>query len=179
MTMRAIVVAIALVACGGKKHDEDPPPTDPLPDLPDAHTVDWPGLRYDLGSFGQIKTDHGHAAFRVVEEVEGEPRAIAATDMRPHSWPGTLDVAPPVYDDLDGDSHDEALIAYDLASAPNAREHQYGIYLYTLRNGEPKKLATAVFGAARREFRVENHVIVTALGKWKWDAASKQLLETP
>jgi len=140
--MRFVVLAFALVACG-KKHDEEPSPIDPGPDLPDTHSVDWPNLRYDLGSFGRIKTDHGHAAFRVVELVEGEPRAIAATDMQPHSWPGTLDVTtPPVFDDLDGDSHDEALIAYDLQSGPEATQHQYGVYVYTLRNGDPVKLAT-------------------------------------
>src|SRR5207253_2403076 len=149
------------------------------PDLPDTHTVDWPNLRYDLGSFGRIKTENGHASFRVVEQVEGDPRAIAATDMQPHSWPGTLDVTPPLYDDLDGDSHDEALIGYDLQSGPEATQHQYGVYVYTLRNGDPVKLATAVFGATKQAFRVVNHQIVTAIGTWKWDPARKQLLEIP
>lgn len=177
--MRGIVLAIALAACGGKKTEESPAPIDPGPELPDTHTVDWPNLRYDLGGFGKIKTDHGHAAFRVIEEVEGQPRAIAATDNRPYSWPGTLDVAPPLYDDLDGDSHDEAVIGYDFASSPDPEQHQYGAYVYTLRNGDPLRLATAVFGAKPQTFRLENHLIVTAMAKWKWDAAAKQLVEIP
>ncbi len=172
-------VVILLAACGGNKHDEPPPSNDPLPDLPDTHTIDWPNIRYEVSGLGRIKLDHGHAAFRVVEEIEGQPRAIAATDNQPHSWPGSLDIAAPSFDDFDGDSHDEAVIPYDLASSPDPAQHQYGLFLYTLRNGDPFKLGTAVFGPARREFRIENHVIVTSLGKWKWDAAQKQLLEIP
>jgi hypothetical protein len=116
------------------------PQTPSLAPIAEITSIDWRNLTYHLGSLGEVKATNGRAEFRVEEDDEGVGRAIQLAGA--DGAAGSLVVDAPRYTDLDGDHHDEAVIAFELTAANEDVAVTYGVFVYTLRQGEPRPLAT-------------------------------------
>ena len=181
--MKWIVLGLVVTCACDKGKDATPgltaPPAPTVPvaaDLPDPHTVDWASLSYDLGSLGTVTATHGRAEFRVVEDELGyhaKQGSEQGTD-----WPGTLELDAPVYVDLDGNEHDEALIAFDLKEAQlEDAPHVFGVFVFTLRDGLPVKLAT-IKTSSKPGYTLVGPTIKTTEGvTWRWNASSATVTE--
>ena len=174
--MRTIFLLGLLAACG--KHEqpapapEAPPPTSPIAALPDIASIDWANTSYDLLSLGTVKVTKGVAAFRLEEDDEASVRAVQ-TPGEKSEWVGKLTVLPPIYGDVDGDKHDEALIEFELLSSlPEQVPHMYGVFVYTLRSGNPELLDTvsASFKVVPHGVKVDS---ADGAHHWAWDPKTR------
>ena len=182
--MKLALAATALLACGDRG---DRPPAAAPPasgsqqgpvDLPAPTTIDWANMAYDLGSLGVVKATDGRAVFHVVDD---DDQLIAVQDPARNTlddWPGFLDLDPPKYVDLDGDKHDEVAIPFELKSAKaDDTPHVFGLFVFTLRDGQPVKLGT-ITTLKKLGFTVVGSTIETSEGVvWTWDPATKRLVE--
>jgi len=180
--IRTLAVVLALASCQGaetKRVDKAPapapvPPTDPIPE---PSTIDWKSLHYNLGSLGSVKATGGRAEFRVVEEEDSTVHATQEPDET-RGWSGFLDVDDPSYVDLDGDSHDETAIPFELKSAQLVDvPHVFGVFVFALRGGALVELGT-ITTTSKPGFTIEGSTIKTADGKrWMWDPTANALIE--
>jgi hypothetical protein len=148
------------------------------PDLPASTTIDWQNLFYDLGSLGVVRAVDGRATFHVIEV---DDRLVAVQDPAFYAfddWPGFLDLDPPKFVDLDGDKHDEAAIPFELKSAKDDdTPNVFGLFVFTLRDGLPVKLAT-ITTTKKLGFTVVGSTIETSEGAvWSWDPQHKKLVD--
>jgi hypothetical protein len=177
MIRRLTVATLALAACG-KSADKPPPaPVGSAQPIPEASTIDWKNLHYDLGSLGTVKATGGRAEFHVVEDDDSTLHATQAPGASA-AWAGFLDVDDPAYVDLDGDGHDEAAIPFELKSAQvEETPHVFGVFVFTLRDGKLLKIGT-ITTSSKPGFTIEGSTIKTADGKrWTWDTANHALVE--
>jgi len=178
--IRALVVVVALAGCQGsetKRVDKVPAPVGSAAPIPEPATIDWKSLHYDLGSLGSVKATGGRAEFRVVEEEDSIVHATQAPGET-RGWAGFLDVDDPSYVDLDGDSHDETAIPFELKSAQLVDvPHVFGVFVFTLRDGKLLKLGTLTT-SSKPGFTIEGSTIKTDDGRrWTWDATTQALIE--
>ena len=169
------MILLAL-ACACDKRERAPEPTvasgSPA-DLPDPLRLDWQNLRYDLGSLGAVTASGALTQFGVTEDDHG---TIHATQDPAAVTVGTaaLDLDAPVLVDLDGDHHDESLIAFELRQ--KGGDSVFGVFVFALRAGQPVQLGV-VTTTSKHAFSVDGNAIKTAEGaRWTWDAAGKQLV---
>lgn len=177
LALAALVLGV-ITACD-KKRDEprpEPQPVGSAERLPDTSTIDWKNMIYGLGSLGSVKADDGRAEFRVEEDDTGVERAVQGGAGG--EWRGFLDVDEPSYADLDGDGHDESVIPFELKSAQlDDTPHVFGVFVFTLRAGQPVKLGT-ITTTAKPGFTVDGNAIKTTDGKrWTWSKHNGQLVE--
>ena len=174
--MRALVLLGVITACS--KHEqpapapEAPAPTSPIAALPDIAAIDWANANYDLLSLGSVKVTNGVAQFRLEDDGEDAVRAVQAPSET-GAWVGKLAVRPPVYGDVDGDKHDEALIEFELLSSlPEQVPHMYGVFVYTLRGGNPELLDTvsASFKVVPHGVKVDS---ADGAHHWAWDPKTR------
>lgn len=171
--MRSLLLLYLLGACG--KHEQPappPPPTSPIAALPDIASIDWANTSYDLLSLGSVKVTKRVAEFRLEEDGEAFVRAVQ-TPGTTSEWVGTLRVMAPIYGDVDGDKHDEALIEFELLSSlPERVPHMYGVFVYTLRSGDPELLDTV-----SASFKVVAHGVTVdsadGAHHWAWDPRTR------
>jgi nitrogen fixation protein len=152
--VRALLWLLVLVAACDKQPPKAGAGTGsalpPVGDLPDTLTYDWQNMSYDLGALGTVHAVGGVAKF---------PAGYLAVDA-------------PVFVDLDGDHHEEAVIPFELSSG-NA---VWGAFVFTLRNGLPLQLGT-IPTKSRVPFTVEGATIRTGEGEvWRWDATAHRLV---
>ena len=169
MTRR--VAAILLVAACDRGASKDPPA--PMPGsavaVPDVTSVDWPNRSYELASLGTVKATNGRAAFRMVEEDDGVYADQSPTATGAES---SLVLAPAHYADLDGDSHDEALIPFEMRTAQiDDVQHLFGVFAYTMREGEPVRIAVVT---ASTVFDIDGATLTTGdpPKRWRWRAGA-------
>ena len=81
-------------------------------------------------------------------------------------------LAAPTYVDVDGDKHDEAMIQFELTSSiPDQVPHLYGVFVYTLRAGNPELLDTV---STPTKIVTQGARVDSADGvhHWAWNAAA-------
>jgi hypothetical protein len=175
----AVVLAAVLVASGcSKKTDAPvPEPVGSAAPIPEATTIDWANLVYDVGSLGTVKATNGRAEFRVSEDDDGTLHATQAPAAKADET-GFLDLDEPTYVDLDHDDHDEIVIPFELASSRQADPpHVFGAFVFTLRNGDLVKLGT-ITTTTKPGFTVSGSSITTTDGRvWGWDGSGPALVE--
>jgi len=174
--MRSLIFICVLGACS--KHDQPAPAAEPTPPasalaaLPDIASIDWANTTYDLLSLGTVKVTKSVAEFRLEEDDEASVRAVQTAGAK-SEWVGKLTVMPPIYGDVDGDKHDEALIEFELLSSlPDQVPHMYGVFVYTLRGGNPELLDTvsAAFKVVPHGVKVDS---ADGAHHWAWDPKTR------
>jgi hypothetical protein len=139
--MRHLAALVLIAACDRKApaHDHEPAPGSAVA-LPDVTTIDWRNQSYELSTLGTVKATDGRAEFKLVEDASGEVHADQSAIAK--GTTGSLVLAPAHFVDLDGDSHDEAIIPFEMrAMHPNEpAEHVFGAFAYTLREGLPLRV---------------------------------------
>jgi len=142
--MNRLAVLVLIAACDRRAPKEQPPPA-PLGSaiaLPDVTTMDWRNQTYELSTLGTVIAKDGRAEFRLVEDSSGEMRADQSPDTKGKGTEGSLVLAPAHFADLDGDSHDEAIIPFEMRAMHPGEpaEHVFGAFAYTLREGIPLRI---------------------------------------
>jgi hypothetical protein len=172
--IRSLLLGAFLTAgCSSKAKDADkePPPV-VGPDLPDPLNLNWRDLRLELAALGSVQATDGRAMFTVVHDASG---SHASQDAAAVGVSGTLYLDPPVFVDLDGDRHEEAVIPFVL----DTQGIVYGAFVFSMRDGKPVQLG-AIATTSKPGFTIEDATIKTTEGvKWRWDKGTKTLVRAP
>jgi hypothetical protein len=127
--LRTCLAALTLAACAHA--------TEPLANHGAARpggelrALDWQNRAYELDELGTVTVHAGHADFAISDDN----KAVAIG-----SGSGSFTVEPPLFADLDGDGHDDAILSCVLSTGGTG--HFSEIRIYGLRAHQPTLIAT-------------------------------------